>query len=123
MTRRRTRGPPLHEGWRAELSFVHQPVLLNEAVELLSPGPGKVIVDGTLGGGGHTEALLERGAFVLGIDRDPRARKAAPEAVSRFGADRFRAVKGNCSEVEQILAREQLAPIDGLLLDLGISSP
>src|SRR3954468_17752092 len=107
MTRRRTRGPPSHEGWRAELSFVHQTVLLNEAVELLSPGPGKVIVDGTLGGGGHTEALLERGAFVLGIDRDPRALAAATERVSRFGAERFRAVKGNYSEVEELLARER----------------
>ncbi|HZH75469.1 MAG TPA: 16S rRNA (cytosine(1402)-N(4))-methyltransferase, partial [Archangium sp.] len=57
--------------------FSHQTVLLQEAVDVLRPGAGKVIIDGTLGGGGHTQALLARGASVLGVDRDPVALEAA----------------------------------------------
>ncbi len=77
-----------------------------------------MIVDGTLGGGGHSEALLEAGASVLGIDRDPHALAAARERLARFG-DRFRAVQGDFGTVEQVID----APVDGLLLDLGVSSP
>ncbi|HEX4621389.1 MAG TPA: 16S rRNA (cytosine(1402)-N(4))-methyltransferase, partial [Myxococcaceae bacterium] len=80
------------------MPFVHEPVLLPEAVSLLEPGAGKVIVDGTLGGGGHSEALLKAGAEVLGVDRDPRALAAAQERLAGYGS-RFRAVKGNFGEV------------------------
>jgi 16S rRNA (cytosine1402-N4)-methyltransferase len=100
------------------LPFVHEPVLLPEAVSLLEPGAGKVIVDGTLGGGGHSEALLKAGSQVLGVDRDPRALSAAQERLAGFG-DRFRAVKGDFGEVERLAG----GPVDGLLLDLGVSSP
>jgi 16S rRNA (cytosine1402-N4)-methyltransferase len=79
---------------------------------------GRVIVDGTLGGGGHTEALLERGARVYGIDRDPRALAAASSRLSRFGA-RFTPVRGEFGDVTSLI-REQ---VDGLILDLGVSSP
>jgi 16S rRNA (cytosine1402-N4)-methyltransferase len=98
--------------------FVHEPVLLKEAVSLLEPGVGKVIVDGTLGGGGHAEALLNAGAEVLGVDRDPRALSAARARLAGFG-ERFHAVQGNFAEVEKLAGR----PVDGLLLDLGVSSP
>jgi len=81
-----------------------------------------VIVDGTLGGGGHAEALLKAGAEVLGVDQDPRALSAARERLAGFG-DRFRAVKGHFGDVEQILVEAQRGPADGLLLDLGVSSP
>lgn len=101
------------------MTFEHQTVLLEETVSILKPGAGRVIVDGTLGGGGHTEALLERGATVVGIDRDPRALGAASQRLVRFG-DRFRAVKGTFGQVEALLEGEQ---VDGLLLDLGVSSP
>lgn len=77
-----------------------------------------MIVDGTLGGGGHSEALLEAGASVLGIDRDPRALAAATERLARFG-DRFRAVQGEFGAVQHLVD----APVDGFLLDLGVSSP
>ena len=100
------------------MSFSHQTVLLGEAVALLKPEAGRVIVDGTLGGGGHTEALLEAGATVYGIDRDPAALEAASARVARFG-DRFRAVKGEFGEVLSLIE----GPVDGFLLDLGVSSP
>jgi 16S rRNA (cytosine1402-N4)-methyltransferase len=103
------------------LQFSHQPVLLDEVVSLLKPGVGKVIADGTLGGGGHAEALLEAGATVIGVDRDPRAVDAARHRLARFGP-RFRAVEGNFAELEDILRHEQLLAVDGLLLDLGMSS-
>lgn len=100
------------------MQFGHETVLLREAVSLLRPGAGRVIVDGTLGGGGHAEALLEQGAEVIGVDRDPRAIAAATERLARFG-NRFRAVQGNFGELASILE----APVDGVLLDLGVSSP
>jgi 16S rRNA (cytosine1402-N4)-methyltransferase len=87
-------------------------------VDLLEPSEGRVIVDGTLGGGGHSEALLERGATVVGIDRDPSAIAAARARLARFG-DRFRAVQGNFGDVASLVE----GPVDGLLLDLGVSSP
>jgi len=77
-----------------------------------------LIVDGTLGGGGHSEALLEAGASVLGVDRDPRALAAARERLARFGP-RFTAVQGEFGAVAHLID----APVDGLLLDLGVSSP
>jgi 16S rRNA (cytosine1402-N4)-methyltransferase len=101
------------------VAFEHQTVLLDEAVSLLDPRKGRVIVDGTLGAGGHAEALLERGATVFGIDRDPRALAAAKERLARFG-DAFRLVRGNFGEIEALL---EGTPVDGLLLDLGVSSP
>lgn len=100
--------------------FAHQTVLLDEAVTLLRPADGRVIVDGTLGGGGHTELLLGRGATVIGIDRDPRALAAASTRLGgRFG-ERFRPLQGNFGDVESLLQGEQ---VDGILLDLGVSSP
>jgi 16S rRNA (cytosine1402-N4)-methyltransferase len=77
-----------------------------------------VIVDGTLGGGGHSEALLEAGATVLGVDRDPLALAAATARLERFG-DRFRARQGEYARVGELVE----GPVDGLLLDLGVSSP
>jgi len=100
------------------VSFSHQTVLLAEAVALLKPEAGRVIIDGTLGGGGHTEALLEAGAIVFGIDRDPMALEAASARVARFG-DRFKPVKGEFGRLQQLID----GPVDGLLLDLGVSSP
>jgi 16S rRNA (cytosine1402-N4)-methyltransferase len=101
------------------LAFSHQTVLLEETVELLQPGAGKVIIDGTLGGGGHTEALLARGATVVGVDRDPVALAAA---TSRLGSNpRFQARAGNFGELLQVAA--DVLPVDGVLVDLGVSSP
>lgn len=100
------------------IAFVHQTVLLRETVSLVEPREGRVIVDGTLGGGGHTEALLEGGARVFGIDRDPRALEAASARLARFG-DRFTPVRGEFGDVAALVP----GPVDGLVLDLGVSSP
>jgi len=101
--------------------FSHITVLLHETVDMLKAGPGKLIVDCTLGGGGHTELLLEQGAAVWGIDRDPDARRAAALKLARFGS-RFKVFAGNFRDVESILARQGVSRVDGLLADLGVSS-
>nr|WP_236673443.1 16S rRNA (cytosine(1402)-N(4))-methyltransferase RsmH [Comamonas sp. JC664] len=101
------------------MDFQHQTVLLREAVELLRPADGKVIIDGTLGGGGHSEALLAEGASVVGVDRDPVALAAA---TARLGANpRFQGRAGNFAELLRVAS--DLLPVDGVLVDLGVSSP
>lgn len=87
-------------------------------MELLKPRAGRVIIDGTLGGGGHTEALLERGCVVFGIDRDPRALESASARLARFG-ERFTAVRGEFGDAATLVP----GPVDGFVLDLGVSSP
>ena len=77
-----------------------------------------MIVDGTLGGGGHAEALLDRGARVLGLDRDPKALAAATARLARFEG-RFQARQGDYADALALAG----GPVDGLLLDLGVSSP
>lgn len=101
------------------MAFIHQTVLLEEAVALLNPGAGKVFIDGTLGGGGHTEALLARGATVVGVDRDPVALAAAR---ARLGDNpRFSSRQGNFADIATLCA--DVLPVDGVLVDLGVSSP
>lgn len=108
----------IHKG---HAPFSHVPVLSNAVVEALMPSSGKFIVDGTLGGGGHTQALLEAGAFVLGVDQDPAAITYASQRLARFGT-RFRAVHGSFGDINSILSELKIEAIDGALLDLGVSS-
>src|SRR5690349_15294262 len=102
-------------------SAYHAPVLAREVVDLL--GGRKSVLDGTLGGGGHSLALLEAGVErVTGIDRDPDALEAARLRLAPFAAqDRFRAYLGNFAHIDEIpeLSNQRFA---GILLDLGISS-
>lgn len=112
---------PQQEGSDAGQEFRHITVLLHETVEMLAAGPGKHIIDCTLGGGGHTELLLEQGATVWGIDRDPDARRAATLKLSRFGS-RFKVLAGNFQDVETLLTQQGVTQVDGLLADLGVSS-
>ena len=104
------------------MSFSHATVLLDEAVALLAPREGAVIVDCTLGGGGHSEALLAKGAVVYAFDRDPRALAAASERLARFG-DRFHPLQGNFQDARALLDGAGVGRVDGLLADLGVSSP
>lgn len=98
----------------------HAPVLAAEVAALLRDA-GEVL-DGTLGGGGHALALLEQGARVVGMDRDPDALAAAGERLAAFArAGRFRAVAGSFADVDRIGALDG-ARFDGILLDLGVSS-
>jgi len=102
--------------------FVHESVLAREVVEALRPEPGKLLLDGTLGGGGHSLLLLERGARVIGVDKDPRALAAARARLARFG-EAFRAVRADFRDAKAVLESLGLAAVDGALVDLGVSSP
>lgn len=105
----------------AGLPQYHRSVMPCEVLDAFGPLDGKFIVDGTLGGGGHSELMLEAGARVLGIDRDPEALAHARARLARFG-ERFTAHQANFSEIERVPALNQGRKPDGLLLDLGVSS-
>ena len=102
--------------------FHHVTVLREEAVAALQPAEGRVLVDATLGGGGHTELMLERGATVWGIDQDPAARRAARKRLAAH-ADRLHIVAGNFRNAVELLRAEGVEAADGILADIGISSP
>ena len=102
--------------------FLHEPVLASEVVELLRPGPGRLLLDCTLGGGGHAERFLEAGAQVIGLDRDPRAVAAARARLARFG-EAFRAVRRDFRDARGALDALGIEAADGALADLGVSSP
>ena len=102
--------------------FRHATVLKDEVARLFEPLEGAVVLDGTLGGGGHAEALLERGATVLGLDRDPRALLASRERLARFG-ERFHCEEATFSQAREVLTRRGLEAVDRAVLDLGVSSP
>lgn len=101
----------------------HRPVLLLETIGRLAPERGGLFVDGTLGLGGHSEALLEASedVSVIGIDRDRDALKFATERLARFGS-RFRAVHGNFRDIARIAEEAGAEDLSGVLVDLGVSS-
>jgi 16S rRNA (cytosine1402-N4)-methyltransferase len=104
----------------------HVPVLLDRVVALLQPAldhEGAVLVDATLGLGGHSQAVLTRIALarVVGIDRDPEALRRAGERLAPFG-DRFTGVHATYDEIPEVLADLGLDRADGVLFDLGVSS-
>jgi len=102
--------------------FEHRTVLRREAVDLLAPAPGKVFLDGTLGGGGHAEALLDAGARVIGLDQDPAALQAARARLGARG-EQFVAEQANFRDARGVLDRLGVREVDGALVDLGVSSP
>ncbi len=95
----------------------HIPVLLPEVLDGLDPHPGDLICDGTFGAGGYSRAILERGARVIGIDRDPDAAAAAQAMESEFPG-RFRFAAGPFSALDTLCGE----PLDGVVLDIGVSS-
>jgi len=104
----------------------HVPVLRDRIVELLAPAleqPGSVMVDATLGMGGHSESVLERcpNVRVLGIDRDREALVLAGERLARFG-DRFTPIHAVYDELPRVLTDQGLSSVSAVLLDLGVSS-
>ncbi len=106
------------------MEFQHQPVLMNQTLNSLKLRPGGVYLDGTLGGGGHTEAILqatEPDGKVIGLDQDDEALAAASQRLKPFG-ERFCPIRANFAEMEQVLAAEGIAGLDGVLLDIGVSS-
>lgn len=113
---------PGHEP--APPAFEHVTVMQGEITQAISPRDGGVYADATLGGGGHAEAILEaaEGAKLIGFDRDPKAIRAASQRLARFG-ERFIPVHSRFSEIEEGLASLGVEALDGLIADLGVSSP
>ena len=99
----------------------HRPVLVSEAIELLAPRPGSLVVDGTSGGGGHTEAILRTGADVLALDQDPDAIEHLGERLGEFGS-RVTLRQANFRDSGELLDELGISQISGALLDLGVSS-
>ena len=119
-------------GLQMNQPYAHEPVMASEVIDLLAPVPPGLVVDATLGGGGHAAALLDANPAVqlLGIDRDPAALEAAGAALARFG-DRAVLRRARFDELGAIVRRTQaelgtpaeLLGLSGVLFDLGVSSP
>ena len=106
------------------MEFIHEPVLLNEVLTWMDVRPGGVYTDGTLGGGGHSGAMLRASggtATLYGIDRDMTAIEAATARLKEFPG--FHALHGNFHDGKRLLQEAGAPPLDGVLLDLGVSSP
>jgi len=101
-------------------SFQHAPVLRDEVVSLFASAPAGVVLDATVGGGGHSAALLDAYSqlAVIGLDRDTAALAAARERLARFG-DRVTLVHASFSSIDEVTS----GPLSGVLFDLGVSSP
>ena len=115
------RSSPMTTPEEASKSDYHIPVLLPDVIDFMAPEQGKVIVDGTLGGGGHTEAMLQAGAHVIGIDQDEQALVHAEARLEAY-FDRFTAVKGNFENIQHLLRSLGQDKVDGILVDIGVSS-
>lgn len=103
-------------------SSIHVSVLLDEVVEWLAPRPGQVLVDGTLGGGGHTRQLAARvgpGGFVLALDRDPTA---LARAERELAGQAVQLAHASFHELPEVLPQIGVERVDGIILDLGLSS-
>jgi 16S rRNA (cytosine1402-N4)-methyltransferase len=106
------------------MNFAHTPVLLQEVMGLLKPQPGERYLDGTLGGGGHTEEILIRSSpdgRVLALDWDEDATTATQRRLSRY-QDRLTIRRTSFENAGDILTQINWAPVDGVVLDLGVSS-
>lgn len=106
------------------MAFVHEPVLLAEMLQWMNVRENGVYADGTLGGGGHSGAMLEASggtATLYGIDRDENAIAAATARLEQYPG--FHAIHGNFHDVKALLSQAGAPPLDGALLDLGVSSP
>lgn len=105
------------------MEFKHLPVMLNEVIEGLNIKPNGVYVDGTLGGAGHSKEILKKLSIegkLIGIDRDEEALKAAKENLKDFSNVTY--IHGNHDNIKNILNELDVEKVDGILLDLGVSS-
>lgn len=98
----------------------HQSVLLAEILKYLNPKPGDLVIDATVGGGGHTKELAKRGARVLGIDRDPEAIEYLNSKWKMY--KNLTLVKGNFAQIDRIAKENGFGKVNGILFDLGVSS-
>lgn len=103
---------------------IHIPVMMQEVLNYLDLKPGKIIMDSTIGTGGHSRSILERimpGGRLIGIDRDQESLSVASERLRDF-AGAYELIQGNFMDMDDILKRLNIKRIDGILFDLGISS-
>ncbi len=104
---------------------MHVPVLLNETLDLLVVNPAGTYIDGTLGRGGHAIEILKRlspEGRLIGLDRDAEAIKRTAETLKEFGEQAQR-IHGNFSDMKELCKQIGVTEVDGVLLDLGVSSP
>ncbi|HEX4863278.1 MAG TPA: 16S rRNA (cytosine(1402)-N(4))-methyltransferase RsmH [Acidimicrobiales bacterium] len=108
----------------AVTEFSHLPVMVDEVVELLAASPAGVVLDATLGGGGHAVALLEAAPHLslVGLDQDPEAVAAAEAALARYGR-RATVIRSRFDRLGEVLDRMGVDGLSGALFDLGVSSP
>lgn len=107
------------------MDFQHKPVLLQEVLNYLHPQPGMVILDCTLGGGGHSKEILKKilpGGKLIALDQDIEAIKAGNEALKPFGEDNYIIFHNNFRDIDNVLKKTAFSQVDGLLFDLGVSS-
>lgn len=102
------------------MEFVHKSVLFDEAIESLNIDKSKIILDGTAGGGGHSREIAKRAGRLIAVDQDPDAIKVLHERLDLF--DNVTIVQNNFSNLKDILKEQGIEKIDGMLLDLGVSS-
>ncbi len=103
---------------------MHQSVLLNEVVDMLAPVDGETYIDGTLGLGGHSEAILQKcspSGRIIGFEWDRDALQLARERLEKYG-DRITTIHASYAEIQKYLQSDRIQKPDGLLLDLGLSS-
>jgi 16S rRNA (cytosine1402-N4)-methyltransferase len=106
-----------------EDSYCHTPIMVDEVLRLLALKDKRIIVDATVGGGGHTQAILENSSTrVIALDRDLDALNAAEKRLSSFGS-RVVLVHANYNDLDQVLRSMAIPYVDGILFDLGVSSP
>lgn len=99
----------------------HVPVMLNEVLLALQPGQGSTIIDGTFGAGGYSLAILEKGADVLAIDRDPAAVASGQALVDKHNKQ-LKLVQGRFGEIDRVARANGISSVDGVVLDIGVSS-
>lgn len=104
------------------MEFNHKPVLFRETIEALNIRPGGVYIDGTMGGGGHSEAILQRldTGRLLSIDQDPDALRAGRERLKQYPCSTI--VQGNFCRMDELAREQGMEAADGILLDIGVSS-
>ena len=105
------------------MEFKHNPVLLKECIEGLKIKPDGIYVDGTLGGGGHSKKILENlseNGILIGIDRDMDALESTKEKLKEYSNVKY--IHANHDEIKEVLKDLQIQKVDGILLDLGVSS-
>lgn len=105
------------------MTFKHTPVLLQSVIDSLNITPGKKYIDATLGGGGHTRLILEKGGIVLGIDQDEDAIQFVTESLKEpISENKLKVAQGNFRDIKKIAIENGFETVSGILFDLGVSS-